>query len=266
MFRPGRFVPAVVLLAAALGAGLAGCGPASETNTEVHASVRPEALVINVCTLTDVGAIANITARVIDEELPENTLALEGYTLEFRPAAEGAPPIAGGTFGETSVLPVSDLPVVFVDRGRKAAFDAALASGPFDPSSEFFDYTVVYTFFGKDRFGTAFSTRAATPFGMVRCPLSLSPREIKVTGIDNGTLGDDDLSDDITFYVAGGMGSYSVVSDNIGIIQSPGPLPPDTSSFTVDPDDVMTRTNVTLTVSDTGNGDSVEAVVTVTQP
>ncbi|MEJ2184235.1 MAG: hypothetical protein P8Y66_12050 [Nitrospirota bacterium] len=148
----------------------------------------------------------------------------------------------------------------------KAAFDAALASGPFDPSSEFFDYTVVYTFFGKDRFGTAFSTRAAAPFIMGRpgpCPLSLSPRTVSVTGIPNDLSGtDDNPADDITFHVTGGTHPYDVISGNIDIINAPGPLPQDTSSFTVDPNGVTTQVDVILTVFD-GQGDSVQAVVTV---
>ena len=88
------------------------------------------------------------------------------------------------------------------------------------------------------------------------------PSSIALTGLANP---DGNTSDDVTFYITGGSGPYSVFSDTNSVIDSPGALGISNTSFTVDPESVGSDTLVTLTVQDS-LGATAEAEVTVTTP
>ncbi|MCL0038386.1 hypothetical protein M1N10_05175 [Thermodesulfovibrionales bacterium] len=90
-------------------------------------------------------------------------------------------------------------------------------------------------------------------------PLAVTPSTATVTGIANP---DNDISDDVTFFISGGIPDYSVTSNTPGVITSPGTLGAGITSFTVDPDAVTTSTVVTLTVVDAA-GTSMEVTVAV---
>ncbi|MBA4372200.1 MAG: hypothetical protein C0402_05000 [Thermodesulfovibrio sp.] len=93
----------------------------------------------------------------------------------------------------------------------------------------------------------------------VAAPLTVTPVSGTVTGLANP---DANPTDDLTFFVAGGIGPYSVTSSNPGVITSPGSLGATGTQFTVDPNAVAATTIVTLRVSDS-TGAFVNALVTV---
>jgi hypothetical protein len=151
--------------------------------------------------------------------------------------------------------------VFFIDSERKAQY---LTDAETLLIEEPLAYTAEYTFSGHDEYGTAFSTVATTTFSIGKysiCDtppaLSVSPTSISLTGIANP---DGDASDDVTFYISGGIEPYTVYSDDISVIESPTVNADGT--FTIDPDAVTTERVVTLTVVDS-DGASITAQVTV---
>ncbi|MCL0067272.1 hypothetical protein M1N54_05275 [Thermodesulfovibrionales bacterium] len=89
-------------------------------------------------------------------------------------------------------------------------------------------------------------------------PLAVTPQTATVFGIANP---DNDTSDDVTFFISGGIPDYFVTSNTPGVIAHPDAdaLEAGITSFTVDPDAVTMETPVILTVRD-----SVGTITTVT--
>ena len=86
-------------------------------------------------------------------------------------------------------------------------------------------------------------------------PLAVTPQTATVFGIANP---DNDTSDDVTFFISGGIPDYFVTSNTPGVIAHPD-VGAGITSFTVDPDAVTMETPVILTVRD-----SVGTITTVT--
>jgi hypothetical protein len=217
---------------------------------------------VDLCDPLDNGAVAIINASVINENLPENTLYLEKYSFKFEPINSGAPPIVSGSLTHKRQLPVSGMKLIMVESGRKRKYLEDLGSGLYS-AGDFQSYSVTYTFEGVDRYGSDFGVIASATFSIGKystCAPSISPVSVSVTGFSNR---DADATDDITFYISGGSGPYTVYSDDTVVIPAPGALAPGVSDFTIDPDAVSVETVVTLTVVDSA-GAAVTAQVTVT--
>ncbi|GAB4536782.1 MAG: hypothetical protein Fur0020_05040 [Thermodesulfovibrionia bacterium] len=86
--------------------------------------------------------------------------------------------------------------------------------------------------------------------------LMVLPDKVSVIGIPNP---DTDTSDDVVFTIYGGTAPYTVISDHQTIIPNQAVTG---NTFTVDPDDVNTATDVKLTVVDSSNN-TAEVTVTV---
>lgn len=229
-----------------------------DTNMLVSASVRPETYTVDICNSADTGAIANISTETINEALPENTLYLEKCTVEFSTETADAPPITSWTVYETHTLPVNDLYLRLVDADRKAKYLSDITSG-YSPADDFPAYTAKYTFSGHDRYGSNFGFVARTTFSIGKYSFSVSPEAVSLTGLNNP---DQQTSDDVTFHICGGTEPYTVYSDNTGIVENPGTIATGVTTFTVDPNAVLTDTTVTLTVVDS-SGATAPVTVTV---
>lgn len=229
-----------------------------ETNTIVRAELNLETASVDICNGADSTARVNFAVEPVNGDLPENKLYLEGYSLEFTALTQGAPAIEDATVSQTAALPANGLEVLFVDAGRKAQFISDVTVGGF--AVDFPSYDAEYTFFGKDSFNADFGvvTKATFRIGKYSCdlPLQIQPSSISLSGI-NGP--EEDPSDDITFYISGGVGPYAVYSDNAAVLSVPE-LAPGAASFTVDPEGAAAT--VTLTVVDS-KGASATALVTV---
>lgn len=101
--------------------------------------------------------------------------------------------------------------------------------------------------------------------------MSINPTTATAVGIQNP---DGSPTDNISFVLGGGSSSWSCVSNNPVVINSPGTVPVDsgtvgpggmTGSFTVDPNAVLVTTLVTITCTDS-TGVGVSATVTVNPP
>lgn len=252
-----------VFLAAFLVWFLTGCGEtqrnspcgwgSDKTNVVACAEVLPESLEVDLCNSASAMAIANITTRIVDPDLPENTLHVESYRLEYRPLTAGAPPIAGNpTFPLSVELPASDVGLHFLDGTRKAALLDDLRSGFFSPAEEHPAYATTYTFFGKDDYGSEFGAVAGFTFraGRFSGMMSLHPQSISIRG-----------GNTLTFHIMCGAGPYTVFS-NSSVIPAPGQLPSGVTSFPATPSVVFSATEVTITVMDSHNM-TAEATVTV---
>jgi hypothetical protein len=265
----GKIISAVLLALAFVGCGSSDRGsPGSwgseDTNILVGAEVTPDSDIVDLCASGDAGALANITAQTINEELPENTLYLEGYTVEYTPGALSSPPIEPASYTKGGLtLPVSSLSLVLLEEERKRSYQDDLSDG-YGDAGDYSEYEAKYTFYGEDIYGSDFGAVAYTSFEVgnrSECVLSISPEAVSLTGLANP---DGDASDDITFHISGGSGPYTVYSDNVGVIEGPGTLQDGGAlSFTVDPDAVAAETTITLSVLDS-LGDSATAIVTVT--
>ena len=89
--------------------------------------------------------------------------------------------------------------------------------------------------------------------------ISVIPESVTVTGFTNV---DANAADDVTFYISGGTGPYSMYSDNNAVIASQGSLGPGIGDFTIDPQAVSVSTTVKLTVTDSvGATDTVSVTV-----
>jgi hypothetical protein len=263
----------LIILAAALAALLIGCGSpdqgspggwgSEDTNMLVGAEVTPDSDQVDVCGPGDVGAIANITAEAIDEDLPENTLYLEGYKVSYSTSSVGAPPLASASYLKSGTLPAGSLSVVLIDGDSKQRYLKDVTSGGYSPSEEFPTYTAGFEFYGEDIYGSGFGVVASVTFSIGRytaCTPSLTPGAVSLAGLSNP---DGDASDDITFHVSGGIAPYTVYSDNGNVIEAPGELGPGVGSFTVDPDSVGSDTTVTLTVLDSESSAATSSVTVV---
>lgn len=243
--------------------GSPGSWGAEDTNTIVRAELSLETPSVDICNGADSGAKANLTLETVNTDLPENRLYLEGYSIKFTALASGAPEIEDGTVHQTAALPASDLPVLFVDAGRKAKYVADITTGGKRAAEDFPSYVAEYAFYGKDGFGADFGAVATATFRIGKysgceMPLQVQPASISLSAIADP---EDDPSDDITFHISGGAGPYAVYSDNTAVIPHPGALGAGVASFTVDPQAVAAT--VTLTVVDS-KGAAVTALVTVT--
>jgi hypothetical protein len=263
----------VVTIIALLAALLSGCGsPAApgswgtdETNTVVSSEVMLEA--VDLCDPSGSQGSADIQTETINENLPENTLYLEGYEVDFTPETSGAPPIEGLSASESRALPVAGLKLLFIDPGRMAKYLEDIAGGGYSPEGAV--YTVEYIFHGKDLHGSDFGTVARSTFsipGYAGCEaLSISPESVKVTGVpDSEELSANDPSDDLIFSVRGGLAPYAIESSNGVVSQYPDSMA-EAGTFTVEPDAAASEATVTITVTDSA-GASVTAMLTLGHP
>ena len=127
---------------------------------------------------TDHGATLTILANLIDPgNTSPGTLFVEKYTVEYRRSADsiGAPPILTDTrFDVIAIIPpvgtgtstTTRTGLTFVDLPRKNKYDTDMRSGLFtsSPLARINNYTAIYTFEGKNQFGTAFQFQVQTPF------------------------------------------------------------------------------------------------------
>lgn len=251
------------LLAAVLAWLLSGCGASEQnspcgwgseqTNVVACAEVLPESLEVDLCNSASAMAIANITTRIVNPDLPENTLYVESYHVDYRPLTADAPPVAGNPVFPLGVeLPASNVELLFFDNGRKATLLEDLSSGLFSIAVENPAYAATYTFFGRDDYGSDFGAVGGFTFraGRFSNTMSLHPQSISIQG---GT--------EVTFHILCGAGPYTVYSDN-SVISSPGQLAPGATTFPVIPSAVSSATEVILTVLDK-NGKTALALVMV---
>jgi hypothetical protein len=126
---------------------------------------------------TDHSATLAITASALN---PRSTfhpgdLYIEKYTIEYRRSTDsiGAPPIQTDTRFVSIVIPAPfgftvttfSTTVAFVDLLRKEQYRTDITSGQFSSSLSFLNnYTALYTFEGKNAFGTNFSFKVQTDF------------------------------------------------------------------------------------------------------
>ncbi len=124
----------------------------------------------------DHGATATIRARLLNPNppIPPGTLYIEKYTVEYRrsPDSIGAPPIETDTRYTTIVItpPLSgtgvatlETSLVLVEINRKRQYYTDILSGVYT-SRILNNYTALYTFEGKNQYGTDFSFKAQTDF------------------------------------------------------------------------------------------------------
>jgi hypothetical protein len=126
---------------------------------------------------TDHTAAVIIRVRLVNPNatFQPGNLYIEKYTVEYRRSSDsiGAPPIQSDTRFKTIVLDpltgtavnvLSDT-VTFVDLLRKDQYRADVMSGRYSSGSAFLNnYTAIYTFEGKNEFGSRFSFKAQTDF------------------------------------------------------------------------------------------------------
>ncbi len=258
------FLPAAVIVIALV----SGCGEADlnppgswgveKTNTLVFLDFAAASTEVDLCDPAAALASVNITTEAVNPALPENTLYLERYAVEYTSPEQGAPTIESAAVDLTLKLPAEGLPLKFIGSALKERLRREVAAES--------PYTARYTFSGRDRYGSGFGAAASFSFTVGRvagCPpeaLAISPASLSVSGIKNS---DNDPTDDVTFFISGGSGPYKVYSDNPAVINSPGELSEGDTVFTVDPDSVGSTVTVTLTVADS-SGQKAEAAVTVT--
>lgn len=240
-----------------------GAWGSDRTNIRVYADVAPESYNVDICNSEDNYALAFINTSVINEDLPDNVLYLEKYSFEFQPVEASSPPIASGNLNNKKQLPVNGMNVIMVDSGRKKKYLADLNSGAYS-AKDSQAYSVIYTFGGVDEYGSEFGVMASTEFSMGKysaCELAVSPSEISLVGVVNPiSVPDASESDDVTFHIWGGIGPYTVYSDNTSKIPDPGKLGDGVSEFTVDPDSVSSSLIVKLTVVDSIGASTIASV------
>jgi hypothetical protein len=102
-------------------------------------------------------------------------LYVEKYTVEYRRSADsiGAPPIQSDTRYDTIVIvpPVyvgttfTEATVIFVDVLRKEQYRTDVESGRYNYGNYYLNnYTAIYTFEGKNEYGTKFRFKTQTDF------------------------------------------------------------------------------------------------------
>jgi hypothetical protein len=227
------------------------------TNTRVLLELNPDYIELDICNDVSVSVLANITTEQINSAMPANSLYLEGYEVAYKPDVVGSPDIVGDKYKLSSILPASDLNLFFIGPGIKMAFLNAINSGQYAGLPEFPSYAARYTAYGTDTFnGTprVWGSRATFSFKMGRystCIPSMLPENIVVKAKLNpdGDIPPDD--DNLTFNISGGTAPYTIISNSLLHIASPGVLSIGTTSFTVDPDTTGgIPASVTLTLTD----------------
>lgn len=259
---------ALVLVIAACGSSsdqdAPGSWGASDTNIALTASLTPSTLSVDVCNcLTASTLSADFVTETIYPELPANTLHLEYYTVSFIANNAAAPSLAPATYIMMLDMPASDVQVQLISAEAKAAhldaLNAPSYTGPADAA-----YTVQYTFYGVDDYGSSAGASAFAAVTMGKgsdcAPPAVAPTSVSTSGFANPDAND---ADNVTFTITGGTEPYKVYSDNDAVIAAPGVIGIGVGQFTVDPDIVLSSTDVTLTVVD-AYGLSAKAVVTVT--
>jgi hypothetical protein len=244
-----------------------------QTNNIVSLRLTPETLEVDVCKTITSTVSADILNSVINSDLPDNDLFLSWLLIKFQPLTSGAPPIAGSANAlvwaavapSPGMLPITGLSASFIDSAAKLTYLSDLTSGAYTPAETYPSYRAVYEFSGTDLYGSSWGVTGGFDFKIGRytlCSVAVSPQSLALTGLANL---DDDTSDDITFQIGGGTLPFTVYSDTVSVIASPGALAPTARSFTVDPDSVGTDKLVTLTVQDSF-GATATSVINVTTP
>lgn len=191
-----RLLPVVILTVFLLwGCGGGGPGSPGSTGTEdtgviIDAIVTLDTysvdVVQQVCNegpppvyedFTDHQGTLNITARLINPNttFQVGTLYVERYTVEFRRSNDsiGAPPIETDTRYHTIVITppkgnnvsTVESTVILVDLKRKEKYLKDMLSGQYTSGAAYLNnYTAVFTFYGKNEFGTSFSFKATVDF------------------------------------------------------------------------------------------------------
>jgi len=176
------------------GAGSPGSKGTEDTGVVIDASLTPLYLGANTVSVdvfrdicdpgpppifedfTDHGATVGILARLINTNstFQAGNLYVEKYTIDYRRSTDsiGAPPIQSDTRFKTIVIPppvgVATSAVteglVLIDLTRKDQYAKDVLSG-FNSGPAFINnYTAIYTFEGKNEFGSKFSFKAQTDF------------------------------------------------------------------------------------------------------
>ncbi len=146
----------------------------------------------------------------------------------------------------------SDTPAVILAQGALAN---GVSSLTVDPDSVSVETTVSLNVYDSAGASVVVEVTVTPDTGS---QLSVLPSSIALTGLA-------DTSDEIEFHISGGVGPYSVVSDDDTVIAHPGLLGIDVTSFIVNPKLIFSDTVVTLSVQDSV-GAKAEAVVTVLSP
>ena len=269
----------MLMFAAVIVTGVAGCGSdppepdgswgSRETNNIVTLSLASDTYEVDVCDPISNTATASLLNSVINPDLPENTLYLTTIETSYTPLTEGAPPLplqSGPVIAMVYTLPVEGQGVAYIDAALKRGFLNDIVSGAYTPDETYPQYRARYVFSGTDLFGSSWGVTGRFLFRMGRyttCQVTVLPSSIALTGFANP---DGNTLDDVTFYITGGAGPYSMFSDTTSVINSQGALGIGNTSFTVDPEiEVGSDTLVTLTVEDS-IGATAEALVNVTTP
>lgn len=177
------------------GPGSPGSHGSEDTGIQVQATVVPQYLgdntysvdvVPDICeagpppvfeSFTDHSAIITMDARLLNPNstFKAGNLFVEKYTVEYKRSTDsiGAPPIEHDTRYKTIVIPapsgsgitsVQDT-VILVDLLRKEKYYDDVLSGQFNHGLAYINnYTAVYTFEGKNEYGTKFSFKTQTDF------------------------------------------------------------------------------------------------------
>jgi hypothetical protein len=126
---------------------------------------------------TDHGAAVTVNARLLNPNttFTPGTLYIERYTVEFRRSNDsiGSPPIETDTrYISVIITPPSGtdtstvtFTAIFVDLKRKDKYRTDMLSGIYTSGLAYINnYTAVYTFYGKNQYGTSFSFQTQTNF------------------------------------------------------------------------------------------------------
>lgn len=126
---------------------------------------------------TDHGAAVTVSARLLNPNttFQPGTLYIERYTVEFRRSNDsiGSPPIETDTrYISVIISPPSgtststvEFTAIFVDLKRKDKYHTDMLSGIYTSGLAYINnYTAVYTFYGKNQYGTSFSFQTQTNF------------------------------------------------------------------------------------------------------
>lgn len=123
----------------------------------------------------DHGARLIVSARLANPNTTfrVGTLYVERYTVEYRRSDDsiGAPPIESDTRYHTIVITpptgngvsTVETTVILVDLKRKEKYLNDILSGQYTPGI-LNNYTAIYTFYGKNEFGTGFSFKTQVDF------------------------------------------------------------------------------------------------------
>ena len=126
---------------------------------------------------TDHGAAVTVNARLLNPNttFQPGTLYIERYTVEYRRSNDsiGSPPIETDTRYVSIIISAPtgtatttvDFTAIFVDLKRKDKYQTDVLSGIYWYGLAYINnYTAVYTFYGKNQYGTSFSFQTQTNF------------------------------------------------------------------------------------------------------